>query len=386
VKNRLIRSATFEGMCDENGVPGNRYINLYKKLAYNNIGVIITGFTAVSNAGRAMQPGQAMLYNKDNIKSFKRMTEVVGETGTKIIMQLAHTGRQTIKEYTKEDVLGVSDKRSFYFGGKVKHLETNEVYIIINEFVNAAMYAKESGFDGVQLHAAHGYLIHQFILGSINKRQDEFGIAKDINIGVKFLSLIIDKIRERCGVEFVILVKISGSDDYYNKFSIKQFEALVRFLESKKIDGIEISYGTMDYPLNIIRGDINNNAILRHNYFFKKRDIKSILGNLRRYILIYSKRMAYKDMYNVEYAKIAKKITNIPIISVGGFRKGKDIKKVIADEWCDFVSLSRPFICESDFGYKLMNNSEYVSKCINCNLCLIMCDSKNGLRCYRKIL
>ena len=88
-------------MCDENSVPGNRYINLYKKLAYNNIGVIITGFTAVSNAGRAMQPGQAMLYNKDNIKSFKRMTEVVGETGTKIIMQLAHTGRQTIKEYTK---------------------------------------------------------------------------------------------------------------------------------------------------------------------------------------------------------------------------------------------------------------------------------------------
>jgi 2,4-dienoyl-CoA reductase-like NADH-dependent reductase (Old Yellow Enzyme family) len=385
IKNRIIRSATYEGMCDENGIPNENYIELYRELATKNIGAIITGFTSVSKDGRAMQPKQTILDSNSKIKHFKNMTKEVKKTDTKIFLQIAHTGRQTIKEITQNDILGVSDKKSFYFREKPKTLTKKEIYNIIENFSNTALYAKEAGFDGIQLHAAHGYLIHQFILESINNREDEFGICKEKRIGTLFLSLIIDKIREKCGKDYTILVKISGSDDYFKKFKLEQFKNLINFLDDKKVAGIEISCGTMDYPLNIFRGDINIKAILKHNAVFKKRDIKSLYKNLYTYLLIQSKTKPFSSMYNIYYAKSAKKLTNIPIVSVGGFRKADNINKALNSNWCDFVSLSRPFICEKDFAEKIKNNNNYISKCSNCNLCVIMCDTKNEIKCYGKL-
>ena len=235
LKNRVIRSATYEGMCDDLGFPTTKYYEMYETLARNEIGGIITGFAYISDEGKAMQPGQAGIDNERKIPYYQKLTDIVHKYHSSIFMQIAHTGRQTKKSATGKEVVGCSAKKTIYFNEKPRVLTTGEVYQIIDKFGNSASYAKEAGFDGIQLHAAHGYLIHQFLLPSVNKRQDEFKIDNTSNIGTRFLDLVIDNIRAKCGDEFPVLIKISGSDDYYRKFGEQQLINLIQFLNTKKL-------------------------------------------------------------------------------------------------------------------------------------------------------
>ena len=385
LKNRIFRSSTYEGMCDKDGIPGENYLSLYDKLSNNNIGGIITGCTFISKEGKVMQAGQAGISNEKYIEHFKKTTSKVHTNGSKIFIQLIHSGRQTREKDIKQQVVGASAKKSMYFKGKPKKLSTQEAFDIINKFGNSALYAKKAGFDGVQIHAAHGYLIHQFILPTINSRKDLFEIDPEKGLGLKFLDLIIDNVRQKCGNDFPILIKVSGSDDFNRKFSKKQFSNLIEFLDLKKIDGIEISYGTMDHALNIFRGDIPVDLILKHNKIYKVES-KFAKKLLKTFIFPFAtkKLKPFSPMYNLEYAEIAKEITKIPIISVGGYREKKEIEYAIKNKNINFVSLSRPFICEPDFMIKIEENDNYKSKCINCNYCAIMCDSKYLTKCYKK--
>lgn len=362
---QIIRSATFEGMCDSKGYPTEKYKELYETLSENGVKTMITGFMYISDEGRAMQSGQAGIDSPDKIDAFKEITDIVHKNGARIIAQIAHTGRQTTN--TGFEIVGVSDKKSKYFNEKPKILTTEQVYEIIEQFANSAQYAKKAGFDGVQLHAAHGYLIHQFLLSSINNRTDEF---KD---GKLFLKKIVEKIREKCR-DFPIWLKISGGVDIEN-YAKEQFAALIRNLDKLKVSAIEVSYGTMDNALNIFRGDVPVKAVLKHNPIYNK---KGILWKVFVLPLLKIKIKKFTPMYNLEYAKIAKANTDIPVFVVGGFRSGDEIFG------CDLdgVSLCRPFICEPDFMLKIEQNKNYKSKCINCNLCAIMTDTKYSLNCF----
>lgn len=384
LSNRIIRSATFEGMCNDKGFPTEKYLSLYEQLSKNKIGAIITGFTYISGEGKAMQPGQAGIYSQEFIPYYKKVTSSVHLNRGKIFMQLAHTGRQTRKQETGKEVVGVSNKRSPYFKSKPRVLELEEINQIIEKFGDSAQFAQMSGFDGVQLHAAHGYLLHQFIIPKINKRTDQFGINKNTGIGTKFLDLTIDNIQKKCGSDYPILIKISGGDDYCPTFSKEQFINLIRFLDNKNISAIEISYGTMDYALNIFRGDMPVNLILAKNKVFKsEHKLSSHIKKSIIFPLIKRKLIPFSPMYNLEYASLAKQYSHIPIISVGGFRKREEMEFAIKNESIDFVSLCRPFICEPDFVIKIDARPDYTSKCQNCNYCAIMCDIQNVTHCYK---
>lgn len=384
LKNRIIRSGTYEGMCDDKGFPGAQYYSLYETLAKNDIGGIITGFAYISKEGKAMQAGQAGIDERAKIQYYKKLTDIVHHHNSKIFLQIAHTGRQTIQSVTQNTVVGCSKKKSIYFRETPKILSTSEIYTLIEKFGRSALYAKESGFDGVQLQAAHGYLIHQFLMPSVNNRNDEFGIDPEYGIGCRFLGLIIDNIREKCGIEFPLLVKISGSDDYRVKFTEKNFKDLIAYLDKKRVDAIEISYGSMDYALNIFRGDFPTELILAKNPFFKTHNpLRRIFLRNILFPYIRSKLYAFSPIYNLKYAIMAKQHSGIPIISVGGYRNLEEIEFAIMKNHIDFVGICRPFIAEPDYIKKISKNKSHQSSCINCNYCAIMCDTKHYTKCYK---
>jgi 2,4-dienoyl-CoA reductase-like NADH-dependent reductase (Old Yellow Enzyme family) len=331
-----------------------------------------------------MQPFQAGIDHPDKIPYYRKVTEQVHNEGCPIFLQIAHSGRQTLKSVTGTPPRGASALRSPYFRGNPSPLLTGEIYRIIGEFAAAASYAREAGFDGIQLHAAHGYLIHQFLLPAVNTRKGDFEVDRTAGIGIAFLDEVINAVREKCGSDFPVLVKISGGVDIKPGFSISQLLELVGFLDRKSVDAIEISYGTMDHALNIFRGDVPESLILSVNPIFKSRNRleRSLLKFIMRKYFI-NKLKPFTPAYNLDYAAIAKQQTGIPIISVGGFRSGKDMQDAIISGKTDLVGLARPFICEPDLISKLKNNSAYESLCTNCNKCSVMCDSPHETRCYK---
>jgi 2,4-dienoyl-CoA reductase-like NADH-dependent reductase (Old Yellow Enzyme family) len=366
----IIRSATFEGMADTQGFPTGKYLDLYETLAKNKVKNMITGFMFVSDEGRAMQIGQAGMDSEDKVAAFREVTDAVHKYGSRIVAQIAHAGRQTTK--TGYRIVGVSDKKSIYFGETPHVLTSAEIHRAVDDFVQSALYAKKAGFDGVQLHAAHGYLIHQFLLCSLNNRTDEFGD------GALFLRKIIVKIREKCG-GFPIWVKLSGGVDVEKRHR-GQFVKTIGLLDALKVDLIEISYGTMDYALNIFRGGLPFKTIFKHNPIYKNKGLAWKAFVMPR---ILAKRKPFTPQYNIEYAKSARRYTDIPISVVGGFRTLREAE----ESGFPYISLCRPLICEPDFLLKSERDAGYKSKCVNCNICAVMTDTKQSLRCYggRKI-
>lgn len=381
--NRIIRSATFEGMADKNGFITNEYIQFYNYLSQQKIGALICGFSYISKDGKAMQPGQAGVDSPDKISLLKQLTEIVHSNGSKIIMQIAHSGRQTLQEVTGQKTVSSSSVKSKYFNQRPETLSIAQIEKIIEEFGNSALYCKQAGFDGVQLHAAHGYLIHQFITPAINKRKDKYGIDKTKKIGVRFLQEIIENIRNKCGKDFPLLIKISAGDDLCPKFKKQQFTNLICCVNDLPVDAIEISYGTMDYALNIFRGDLPVNLILSKNPIYKKESkFEKFLFKIFVFPVFRLKLKPFSPAYNLENAILAKAHTNKPVICVGGFRNAIEIESALTQQ-INFVSLCRPFICEPDFLRKIESDYNYESACINCNYCAIMCDTDSPTKCYK---
>lgn len=384
LKNPILRSATFEGMANEEGFPTDEYLTFYDNLARGGMGGIITGFTYINQTGRAMHPGQAGMDHPDKIPFFRKLGDRIHEYDIPVFVQLAHTGRQSRHEMTEAQLVAPSGKRSWYFRERPRPLAVEEIRQIINQFAESALYAQKAGLDGIQLHAAHGYLIHQFLIPSINTRRDAFGINPETKLGTLFLEKIIDAVRAACSKDFPILVKISGGDDLKPKTTTEQFIELIRFLDRKAVDAIEISYGTMDYAMNIFRGDLPLERLFQYNPIFSQTSRwKLKIWKNTMFPGIKRKFKPFLPAYNLPYARLAKDYTDIPIISVGGFRSGDEIFQAIEKGDADMVGLSRPLICEPDFVQKIIKNKHYHSRCMNCNCCAIMCDSPNVTMCYQ---
>lgn len=386
IREYIFRSATFEGMADQSGYLKEEYYKLYKELAQSGVKHIITGCTYISQEGKMVQPGQAGIENDDKIPYYQRLSNEVHQYQSRIYLQLSHAGRQTSDLVTKMQVVGASDKKSSYFKSHPKLLSIEAIKIIIDSFACAALRAKQSGFDGIQIHAAHGYLVHQFLHPGINNRLDEYGIREESGIGDLFLHEIIHSIRKKCGEEFPILVKISASDDLAKSFTQDHLVSLIKMLHQERVFAIEVSYGTMEDALNIFRGkSIPVNAILKYNFRYKKSNL--MIRTIWKYLffMFMKKRVKrFSENYNLEFSKMIKSLTDIPVISVGGISKGRDVINLLKSGATDYISLCRPFICEPYFIDQLVKNKEYVSKCEYCNICAIMCDSDNPTRCYKK--
>lgn len=209
LKNRFVRSATWENMADKKGHLTERLFKVYEDLAKAEVGTIITGFAFVTEDE---QPNAGMMgiYDDSFIEEYKKLTDKVHEFGTQIIMQIVYGGSQTTFNLGERTILGPSAVSHVSCGVTPKEATQDEIKDLIKHFAAAAHRAQQAGFDGVQLHAAHGYLYSQFLNPYYNKRRDQYGGSIENRARIIFETL--EAIQDKVGKDYPVTIKINSSD------------------------------------------------------------------------------------------------------------------------------------------------------------------------------
>jgi 2,4-dienoyl-CoA reductase-like NADH-dependent reductase (Old Yellow Enzyme family) len=324
--NRFIRSATWEGLADENGGCTFELVDRMVELARGRVGLIITGHTYVHPAGQAT-PYQLGVDKDERIDGLSEMTEAVHREGV---------GPSTAE--------GLLDSPG-------KEMTTDDIQQVVASFSQAAQRAKAAGFDGVQIHAAHGYLLSQFLSPAINQRTDEYGGS--VENRARIVLEVLRNIRQVVGRNFPILIKINSEDFLENGLSLTDFLQVAVMLGETGIDAIEVSGGT----------------------FFPGRRIPS------RKEITFDRDQAYFR----KASRALKKMGQVPVILVGGIRSFLLAERLVDEDVMDYIAMCRPFIREPMLIKRWQSGDLRKATCISCNGCFGPARSGRGILCVQDI-
>lgn len=379
LNNRIIRSATHDGLADEQGAPTQKLIDKYAYLAKNEVGCIITGYAAVSANGMSPYPRMLRADSDALIADYKRLTDAVHKYGTPIIFQLAHCGRQTSSKAIGMQKVAPTAKRHLFYPDKAKQLDEKEIYDIIYDFVYAAGRAEKAGFDGVQLHCGHGYLLHDFLSPYGNKRTDKWGgiLENRCRIVCEIISRI------KAATNLPVWIKISATDNRRGGMNIEESVKAAKLFEKSGCDCIEVSCGTVEDGMNTMRS-----RLMPMEAVFKYREPCASFPQVFSKIALAGaklvnpliKQPAPLENFNVNSAEKIKAAVSVPVIVVGGIHKLSDMESIITDGKADFVSMCRPFICEPNLVRKFIDGTQTEAKCIMCNYCGLVIE-KESTKC-----
>lgn len=378
IRNRFVRSATYECMGKETGEVTDELVNLYRHLANGEVGLIITGYAFIHPLGRSFRY-QAGIHSDDMIPGLKRMVDAVHRERGRIVFQINHAGRQTTRALIGQTPVGPSstgrDPINFV---KPRQMSEEDIRLAITSFGHAAKRAHEAGADGVQLHAAHGYLINQFLSPFFNHREDAWGGGEENRF--RFLKEIVLEVKNAISDGMIILVKLN-TNDFTPQEGITPPLAVkyAGWLAELGIDGVEISGGTILYSfMNMSRGEVPVDELVTGLPWWKKPLARLTLNKLAgKYDL--------EEGYNLEAAKLIKPaLGEVPLILVGGLRNLRHMEEVLEGKWADFISMSRPFIREPYLVRRLREGKAEVASCVSCNRCLAAINNNMPLRCYYK--
>jgi len=379
LRNRVIRSATHEGMAEKDGCPTKKLRELYLRLAKGGVGAIITGYAGVEQNGKCPLHHMLMIDQDRFIGPYHAITEGVHGVDAPIFLQIAHSGRETRSRITGMPTVAPSAIRDkFYSEDMPKELTGGEIEGIIESFVKAIGRARRAGFDGVQLHAAHGYLLSQFLSPYTNRRTDQWGGTTENRF--RIVREIFDRARRAVG-DYPILAKLNAYDGRKGGMRIDEAVRTARLLEESGCAAIEVSCGTSEDGLYMTRGPkLPIDAVFVHTFKFKSLPSwqKSLMRPFASLLTRQPKPLA---KYNVEAAQAIKAQVGIPVIVVGGITSLADIEGILGEGKADAVSMSRPFIIEPNIVKKLQEGKQERSKCIQCNFCVIAAETK-PLKCY----
>lgn len=374
--NRLVHSATYESMSEKTGEVSDRLVGRYRKLGRGEIGLIIPGYFCTHPLGRTTHY-QPSLASDDMIPGVKRMVEAVHEGGGRIVLQIAHAGRQTKKKYIGRRPLAPSSRgRDPAYLVKPKQMNENDIREAIRSFAGAARRAEESGADGVQIHAAHGYLINQFLSPYFNVRNDSWGGSEANRF--RFFREVFLEVKQAVSGNFPVLVKLN-TQDFTPKPGITPDLAAkyAGLMAELGIDGLEVSCGSPIYSfMNMCRGEVP-----------VKDMAKGFSPVLKPFVRMYLKRMKgrydLREGYNLEAARLIKPtIGDIPLVLVGGLRRVPHMEAILEERSADCISMSRPFIREPSLVKRILEGKTDSAGCVSCNKCFAGIVHNRPVKCY----
>ncbi|MBP1768564.1 MAG: 2,4-dienoyl-CoA reductase [Candidatus Aminicenantes bacterium] len=341
IPNRFVRSATHDFMSGEDGSVTDRQVALFRRLAEGEVGLIITGHAYINPAGKA-SPRQIGVHDDRMVDGLSRIPRSVHDFPTRIFLQIAHAGRQT-----KEKICGcVPAAPSAVYDPVFKLLPRamarDEIRGTIDEFVQAGRRAKQAGFDGVQIHVAHGYLLSSFISPHTNRREDEYGGSLENR--ARIVREILRGIKSLAGPCFPVIAKLNSQDFLPGGLFVEESIEIARALEADGLDGVEVSGGMSEAGKG------------------------SVWEGLRT---------EQEEGYFVDSASRFKAAVGIPVFGLGGLRTFAVMERAVAEGRVDLISLSRPLIREPGLVKKFRLGEVPKSECISCNTCF----NPRGIEC-----
>lgn len=373
-KNRIIRSATEEMHASNDGRVTDEYIRLYTRLAKGGVGLIITGNYGINVLGRS-SPRTVLVDDDEMIGNLEELVNAVHDNGAKIVAQLNHVGRQRHTDMEDDNtLLAPSPVKVRYTGVKPRPMTEGEIEGTIDAFGQAARCIKEAGFDGVQIHGAHGYLINQFLSGHTNRRTDKWGGSAGNRR--RFLIEVYKAIRNAVGNDYPVLIKINARDPVPHGVTLDETVETCKILDALKIDAIEVSDGIDE----LIKGGIPTDIIMRGRNIFQRIMMRFLIETMVK------KHARLVEGYHLQDAATVRENVTVPVIAVGALRRREMMEQAIVSGQADYVALSRPFIRQPNLVNLMEKDDGDPIQCISCNRCALeMIVHLKPLRCYQKI-
>lgn len=341
IPNRFVRSATHDFMAGRDGSVTERQVELFSSLAEGGVGLVITGHTYVSPEGKASL-FQLGIDKDDFLPGLKKIPQAVHKFPSRIFLQLSHAGRQTKPKLCGGTPLAPSAVYEPVFKVMPQEMSGKQIERTIYDFIQAARRAKVCGFDGVQIHIAHGYLLSSFLSSYTNQRKDKWGGS--LHNRMRIVVEIIRGIKESTGFDFPLMAKLNSVDWLPQGLTLEESIEIGRILEEEGLDAVEVSGGMSEAGETSIWKGV---------------------------------RPPQKEGYFVDNASLIKKAVSIPVLGLGGIRSFSVMEEMVKKGKVDLISMSRPFIRDPFLVQKFRRREKLKSDCISCNKCF----NPRGIKC-----
>ena len=320
VKNRIAKSALSEGIAEKNGRPSEALFNLYERWGKGGAGILFTGNVMVDKA-HLVNANVMIAENDDFLEGYTTMTDKAQADGTELWMQINHPGRQAPVYLDKAPVSASNVKMPSKLYLEPRPLTEDEIYDLIERYGNAALIAKKAGMKGAQIHGAHGYLVSQFLSPLTNIRKDKWGGSLENR--ARFVLEIYRSMREKCGKDFSLGIKINSADFQRGAFTEEESMEVIQMLDEAGMDLIEVSGGTYERA--------------------------AMVGTMQK------ESTKQREAYFMDFiVKVREKIKT-PLMLTGGFRTAETMSAAIENGELDFVGLGRPFCVFPNVAADLLN-------------------------------
>ena len=372
LKNIFIKSATYEGMF-KNGIPTQNLIDHHVSMAKGDVGLTTVSYGAVSPDARTFN--EQMYINSKSLEKLKVLATEVHKAGGKVSMQLTHCGYFSKNKDVKTPLAPSKVFNEYGFMSGIvfsKEMTKNDMKNVSYDFAKAALKLKEIGFDAVEIHMGHGYLLSQFLSPWTNKRKDEYGgsIENRTRFPIEVLKNVISKV----GNDFPVLVKLNLSDGFKGGFTLDECKYVASELEKNGCSTIVLSGGfTSKTPFYLMRGDVPLKGMIKNGGSFAEKITMALFGP---FIV---KKYKFEPNFFLNQAMVIRRSVSMPLAYLGGVDSIKGIKEILYAGF-DFIALARPLIHDSDFLLKIESKTIEKSACTRCNECVVEMD-RDGVKC-----
>lgn len=359
LRNRSIRAAAFEGMCPNNKVSA-QLIDYHKSVAAGAVGMTTVAYAAVSRTGLSF-PHQLWL-KQENVSDLRRLTDAVHAEGAAASIQIGHCGNMAKRGVMGSRPLAPSARINWYAPSFPKAMSLQDINEIAQDFGRAVVLAREAGFDAVEVHAGHGYLISQFLSPHTNRRKDEFGGSLDNRM--RFMRIVMEQVMEAAGDKTAVLVKMNMRDGFKGGMDINESLQVAKTLQSIGAHALVLSGGFVSRaPMYVMRGAMPIGTLAQHI----DSGIMSLFTRLFGKLLVPD--VPFKEQYFLDDARQFRAALSMPLVYVGGLLSRQGIESVLAEGF-EAVAMARALIQDPQFIQKMLADELLHSACDTCNHCI----------------